>query len=88
MSEQLLDQTRVYRPAFSVTSLAEAEQADLAYWRAGTPDERLEALELSRQIPYGYVPFGVGWTTFFTNILDTNSAVAPECVVEKGLAQG
>lgn len=56
MSEQLLDQARVDRTAFSVSSLAEAEQADLEYWRQRTPDERLEALELSRQIAFGYDP--------------------------------
>lgn len=65
MSEQLLDQARVDRSAFSVSSLAEAEQADLAYWRQRTPDERLEALELSRQIAYGYDPAARGLSRFF-----------------------
>ena len=65
MSEQLLDQARVDRRAFSVTSLAEAEAADLAYWRQRTPDERLEALELSRQIAYGYDPTARGLSRFF-----------------------
>jgi hypothetical protein len=65
MSEQLLDQARVDRTAFSVTSLIEAEQADLAYWRQRTPDERLEALELSRQIAYGYDPTARGLSRFF-----------------------
>lgn len=50
LEQQLIDQAGVDRTVFSVTSLAEAEQADLAYWRQRTPDERLEALELSRQI--------------------------------------
>jgi len=65
MSEQLLDQARVDRTAFSVSSLAEAEQADLEYWRQRTPDERLEALELSRQIAYGYDPTARGLSRFF-----------------------
>jgi hypothetical protein len=65
MSEQLLDQARVDRTFFSVSSLAEAEQADLAYWRQCTPDERLEALELSRQIAYGYDPTARGLSRFF-----------------------
>lgn len=65
MSEQLLDQARVDRTAFSVSSLAEAEQATLAYWRQRTPDERLEALELSRQIAYGYDPTARGLSRFF-----------------------
>jgi hypothetical protein len=65
MSEQLLQQARVDRTAFSVSSLAEAEQADLAWWRQRTPDERLEALELSRQIAYGYDPTARGLSRFF-----------------------
>jgi hypothetical protein len=66
MSEQqLLDQARVDRSAFSVSSLTEAEEADLTYWRQRTPDERLEALELSRQIAYGYDPTTRGLSRFF-----------------------
>ena len=42
--------------AFAVTSFAEAERADWAYWRSRTPDERLEALELCRQIACGCGP--------------------------------
>ena len=33
MPEQLLDQARVDRNAFSASNLAEAEQATLDYWR-------------------------------------------------------
>jgi hypothetical protein len=65
MPKQLTDEVRVDRRAFSVTSFAEAEQADLAYWRSRTPDERLEALELSRQIAYGYDPTARGLSRFF-----------------------
>jgi hypothetical protein len=65
MPKQLLDEARLDRRAFSVTSLAEAEQADLAYWRSRTPDERLEALELSRQIAYGYDPTARGLSRLF-----------------------
>ncbi len=65
MSKQLWDEARVDRRAFSVMSLAEAEQADLAYWRSRTPDERLEALELSRQIAYGYDPTARRLSRFF-----------------------
>jgi hypothetical protein len=65
MSEQLLDQARVDRNSFSIGSLKEAEAADLAYWRQRTPDERLEALELSRQIAYGYDPTARGLSRFF-----------------------
>ena len=66
MSNQLLDEARVDRRFFSVaSSFAEAEQADLEYWRARTPDERLEALELSRQIAYGYDPTARRLSRFF-----------------------
>jgi hypothetical protein len=65
MSKQLLAEARADRRAFSVTSLAEAEQADLAYWRTRTPDERLEALELCRQIAYGYDPTARRLSRFF-----------------------
>jgi hypothetical protein len=65
MSKQLLDEARVDRREFSVTSLAEAEKADLLYWRSRTPNERLEALELSRQIAYGYDPTARRLSRFF-----------------------
>ncbi len=65
MPKQLLDEAHVDRRIFSVTSFAEAEQADLEYWRSRTPDERLEALELSRQIAYGYDPTARGLSRFF-----------------------
>ena len=43
------------KDAFSVTTLFE-ESGDKEYWRSKTPQERLEALELMRQINYGYDP--------------------------------
>ena len=39
----------------SVRSLSE-ESDEKAYWHAKTPQERLEAVELMRQINYGYDP--------------------------------
>ena len=39
----------------SVRSLSE-ESDEKAYWHAKTPHERLEAVELMRQIKYGYDP--------------------------------
>jgi hypothetical protein len=63
--KQLLDEARVDRGAFTVTSFSEAEQADLLYWRSRTPNERLEALELSRQIAYGYDPTARRLSRFF-----------------------
>ena len=65
MADQLANRARVDRTAFSVTTLPEAEQDDLAYWRSRTPDERLAALELSRQIAYGYDPSARGLSRFF-----------------------
>jgi hypothetical protein len=65
MRGKLLDNVRVDRTAFRVTSFAEAERADREYWRSRTPDERLAALELSRQITYGYDPTARGLSRFF-----------------------
>jgi hypothetical protein len=65
MPDNLIDQARVDRRAFAVTSFAEAERADRAYWRSRTPDERLEALELCRQIAYGYDPTTRGLSRLF-----------------------
>ncbi|MDE0086923.1 MAG: hypothetical protein OXU23_14480 [Candidatus Poribacteria bacterium] len=39
----------------SVRSLSE-ESDEKAYWHSKTPHERLEAVELMRQINYGYDP--------------------------------
>ena len=44
---------RVDRQAFSVTSVSN-EADDAAYWRTRTPLERLRAVELNRQVVYGY----------------------------------
>jgi hypothetical protein len=65
MGDQLVDKARVDRTGFCVTTVAEAEVSDLAYWRSRTPDERLAALELSRQIAYGYDPSARGLSRFF-----------------------
>ena len=65
MPKQLIEEARVSRRAFEVTSLAEAEEADRKYWRSRTPDERLAALELSRQITYGYDPTARRLSRFF-----------------------
>ena len=48
---------RVEKETFSVlSSFEEADEADKVYWRSKTPQERLEALELMRQINYDYNP--------------------------------
>jgi hypothetical protein len=51
-----LDSIRMDKTAFSVVSLSEADHADKEYWRGQSPQARLEALELMRQVAYGYDP--------------------------------
>ena len=41
------------RSAFSVVPLDEADD-DLTYWLTRTPHERLQGMEITRQILYGY----------------------------------
>ena len=54
MSE-LIEEQSVDRTVFEVVSLSE-EGDDRAYWQSKTPAERLLALEIMRQIIYGYDP--------------------------------
>ena len=44
---------RLDKTAFSVVSLQDADE-EVAYWQTRTPEERLRALELIRQVLYGY----------------------------------
>jgi hypothetical protein len=48
--------TRLDKSAFSVVSFVEAVDDDRKFWKSKTPGERLAALELLRQIHYGYDP--------------------------------
>ncbi|MCU1259909.1 MAG: hypothetical protein JWO80_2794 [Bryobacterales bacterium] len=50
-----IDELRVDRNEFRVDELS-AEPDDRAYWRGKTPEERLAAMEVMRQIIYGYDP--------------------------------
>lgn len=50
-----MDTFKIDKGALSVISLSE-ESDDKEYWHAKTPQERLEAVELMRQINYGYDP--------------------------------
>ncbi len=55
----LIGETRMDKTAFSVVSLLDKDELDedeKAYWLSKTPQERLQALELMRQIVYGYDP--------------------------------
>ena len=47
---------RVDRSAFSVVPLDRQERADREYWLGMTPQERLQGVEIIRQILYGYDP--------------------------------
>jgi hypothetical protein len=51
----LVDQTRLERSVFEVGCLDD-EDTDKAYWQTKSPQERMESLELLRQIIYGYDP--------------------------------
>jgi hypothetical protein len=50
-----VDMARLDRSAFQIDALEE-DSSEREYWRAKTPGERMEALELMRQIIYGYDP--------------------------------
>ena len=52
-----IDTYKVDRKTLSVlSSFEEADEVDKAYWHSKTPQERMAALELMRQINYGYDP--------------------------------
>lgn len=51
-----LESMRLDKTAFSVISLHDADADVKAYWKAQSPHARLEALELMRQVMYGYDP--------------------------------
>ena len=51
----LLQEMKMDKSQFSVASLSE-ESDEVAYWQTQTPQARLEALELMRQVMYGYDP--------------------------------
>ncbi len=51
----MIDKLRMDKTAFSIGSLEE-QGDDRDYWASKTPAERLQALEIMRQIMYGYDP--------------------------------
>ena len=51
----IINSFNIDKSSLSVVSLSE-ESDDKEYWHAKTPQERLEAVELMRQINYGYDP--------------------------------
>ncbi len=50
-----IDEMRMDKSHFSVASLHD-ESDEIEYWQTQTPQARMEALELLRQIAYGYNP--------------------------------
>ena len=50
------DNFRIDRTAFSVISIDEQVEDEKRYWLQKSPHERLEAVELTRQLLYGYDP--------------------------------
>lgn len=44
------------RHAFSVVALKDQQEDEKNYWRSKTPHERLQAVETTRQMIYGYDP--------------------------------
>jgi hypothetical protein len=59
-----VNNARLDRSAFDIVPL-EKEGDDRDYWRAKSPQERMEALELMRQIIYGYDPATTRLQRFF-----------------------
>jgi len=51
----LVQSARIDKTTLAVTSLGD-ETGDREFWLSKTPDERLAAMELLRQINYGYDP--------------------------------
>ncbi len=60
-----IDSFKIDRNAFSVASLFD-ETDEKEYWLSKTPYERLQALELMRQIIYGYNPSSTRLQRVFT----------------------
>jgi hypothetical protein len=56
--------SKVDRSAFSVVSLEESD-SDLDFWLSRTPRERLEGLETTRQVLYGYTSSSVRFQRVF-----------------------
>jgi hypothetical protein len=52
--ESDMTELRVDRTALSVVPRDDSD--DNLYWRSRSPEERLEAIEVNRQIVYGYGP--------------------------------
>jgi hypothetical protein len=49
-------ESKMDRQAFSIISLQDQQEDEKKYWRNKTPHERLQAVETTRQMIYGYDP--------------------------------
>ena len=67
---------RVDKTAFSVASLFD-ESDETAYWLSKTPYERLQAVELMRQVIYGYQPASTGLQRVF-EVVELKDLSEPE----------
>lgn len=47
---------RLDKRHFSITTLQDKDREEAEFWHSKSPEERLAALELTRQILYGYDP--------------------------------
>jgi len=54
--QDLVQSSRMDKTTLSMRSFGEAAEDDRKFWLSKTPEERLTALELLRQIHYGYDP--------------------------------
>jgi hypothetical protein len=49
---QVVDRIKINRNVINITSISESDEKE--YWLAQTPEKRLEAIEMMRQVAYGY----------------------------------
>ena len=53
------DKFSIDRSAFSVVSFDDQDEDEKRYWQKKSPHERLEAVETTRQVLYGYNPASI-----------------------------
>lgn len=52
----LINSLQMDKTAFSITTFSEQAEEEKQYWLSRSPSERLKAIEVLRQISYGYDP--------------------------------
>jgi hypothetical protein len=50
----IMADVHIDRTAFSVVTFSEKQEDEKTYWLSKTPHDRLEAVEITRRILYGY----------------------------------